>query len=147
VSDSGQQKDPFESVRKQIDQIRADAGEPAPTPEIKYNVDVPDLPDLSHVEKRSEKIRNEKVFPQKGNANRGMSSAQDGNYYRGVGIGFAILYAFVGPILAGIGIGWFIDRGNKGSSAIVWGALIGTLCGFIGGIVTVVRLTTTGPKE
>ncbi len=72
---------------------------------------------------------------------------QGGNYYRGVGVGFAIVYAFVGPIMVGAGIGWFITNRTGNQNGLVWGGAIGIVAGFIGRIVTVIQTTKTGPKE
>ena len=107
---------------------------------------------LAELEERTRQVRANNPFPDppelkyKRSANV-TPKFEGGNYYRGLGIGLAILYAFVGPIIVGVGIGWFLSKRNGAGDALLWGTTIGVVCGFVGGLVMVVQSTRTGPKE
>ncbi len=63
--------------------------------------------------------------------------ASDQKAAKGLGVGLAIAYAFLGLSMAGLGIGYLIDQAT-GSSA--WKGL-GTVVGAIGGIVFAIVLS------
>jgi F0F1-type ATP synthase assembly protein I len=67
--------------------------------------------------------------------------------YRGIGLGFSVLYALCGPLFVGFGIGWFIDSRVGGSNGRLWGTLIGAIAGLVGAVVMMNAGNRTGPKQ
>jgi hypothetical protein len=64
---------------------------------------------------------------------------RDTSGYLGIGVGISIAYTMVGATLAGLGIGWLIDRAAGTQIFRYVGTLIGAVVGLAGAIFTVVR--------
>jgi F0F1-type ATP synthase assembly protein I len=55
----------------------------------------------------------------------------EGTSARGLGFGLIIAYSLVGPMIAGWGVGWLIDRGRgQGNEGQTWGTVVGMFAGF-----------------
>jgi F0F1-type ATP synthase assembly protein I len=99
---------------------------------------------LRGIEERANKLRASKALPQEESRTRPSQSITS---YRGLGVGITIAYALVGPLFAGYGIGWLIDRKVGGGSYQMWGTLIGLFAGFAAALVLLARADKTGPKK
>jgi F0F1-type ATP synthase assembly protein I len=137
------------------ERLRKLLGEPGDgdrlTPPSDETVPDPVNAKLSEIEEKTREIRERHRLPDPPEWNYKRSTRPIGKQtdidYRGVGLGFSVLYALIGPLLVGFGIGWFIDSRTGGSGARVWGAMIGSVCGLIGAVVLMSQTSRTGPKK
>lgn len=63
----------------------------------------------------------------------------DRDSYRGVAFGIGLAYLFVGPLVAGWLIGYFVDQKSGGNQWQTWGTVIGLFAGFLAVIVMVTK--------
>jgi uncharacterized membrane protein YeaQ/YmgE (transglycosylase-associated protein family) len=88
---------------------------------------------LSEIEEKAKKIRANSPTTETSDWNLGQPDASKGAsgsglYYRDLGFGMTVLYALVGPLVAGFGVGYLIDRRTPGSTTgQLWGTVIGAV--------------------
>lgn len=70
---------------------------------------------------------------------KGEPSRSDRESYRGVAFGIGLAYMFVGPLIAGWLIGYFVDQGSGGNQWQTWGTVIGLFAGFLAVVVMVTK--------
>ena len=106
---------------------------------------------LSDIEERTKQIRDRHRLPDPPEWNYKRPKTSMGKEtdidYKGVGLGFSVLYALIGPLLVGFGIGWLIDNRTGGSTGRIWGAMIGAVCGLIGAVVLMSQVLGSGSKK
>jgi hypothetical protein len=69
----------------------------------------------------------------------GQNKEGDAQGYMGLGVGLSVGYTMVGTVVAGWGIGRFIDSKTGGGTAQAIGTLIGAVFGLAGGIFMIIR--------
>lgn len=98
---------------------------------------------MAEIEERAKKIRANNPMPEPPEwtlkqPDKAKGVTAPGDYYRDLGFGLTVLYALVGPLGLGFGIGYLIDRGRPGSTiGQLWGTVLGALCGLIASFVAI----------
>ena len=118
------QEDPFLKVREELKDI-ADIGE-EPQPEVRISNELPQVPEWDYQRK-----------------NTGKSKEKPADY-RGLGYGLTIAYTMVGPLIAGYGIGYLIDKKQgDGNTWQTWLTIAGMVLGFIGALFLMTKANET----
>lgn len=133
-----------EELERRVRHLLGDDAEGGPSRAAESETD-PIEAKLAEIEDRARKIRSNNPMPEppEWKFQRPAVSKSEfsgGNYYRDLGFGLTVLYSLVGPLGAGFGVGYLIDRRTPGSTTgELWGTIIGAICGLVAAVVMISR--------
>ncbi|MCO5297993.1 MAG: hypothetical protein M9921_14180 [Fimbriimonadaceae bacterium] len=126
--------------------LGADHGSGAPSaaadPDDEFDARLKEIEDKSR-QLRSGAMPEPPEWEYKRKPRKGDPTRSDRESYRGVAFGIGLAYLFVGPLIAGWLIGYFVDQGSGGNQWQTWGTVIGLFAGFL----AVVVMITKGPNR